>query len=188
METQNIRRRNAELRRKLKFYRIAAFVIVAVCLLASFAMALYEQKQVDNMAALTHEYNAALLEMQSMEAQHAMELEQMEQERIAAYHGAGYVYIGECSLTAYCCERYAHICGTGDGITATGLPVEPGMCAVDPTVIPLGSTVIINGMSYLAADVGGAIKGNRIDIVYSTHLEALQFGRQSAEVWIIPPA
>lgn len=39
-------------------------------------------------------------------------------------------------------------------------------CAVDPNVIPLGSTIYVNGLTLLACDVGGAIKGNHIDIFY----------------------
>lgn len=47
-----------------------------------------------------------------------------------------------CTITYYCCELRPHICGTGDGITASGAPVEAGVsCAVDPSRIPLGSTV-----------------------------------------------
>lgn len=94
-------------------------------------------------------------------------------------------YVGECTLTAYCCEPYAHICGTGTGITASGLIVQPGLVAVDPKIIPLGSTVIIGDNVYLAADTGGAIKGNKIDIAVETHDEALQFGKQTAKVWYI---
>ena len=98
-----------------------------------------------------------------------------------------YQYIGVCTLTAYCCESKdnPHICGTGAGLTATGLPVTPGVVAVDPSIIPLGSTVIINGVSYLAADTG--VTGYHIDIAIQTHEEAAEFGVSSAEVWIIPP-
>ncbi len=94
------------------------------------------------------------------------------------------VSLGEFKITYYCCEKRPHICGTGDGLTATGVPVEPGICAVDPDVIPLGSTVIVDGTSYLAADVGGAIKGSHIDIAVETHAEALELGVGTAEVFL----
>lgn len=104
----------------------------------------------------------------------------------AAYEAIGaYQYIGECTITHYCCEAYEHICGDGDGLTATGIPVAPGMVAVDPEVIPLGSTVIINGQEYLAADTGEAVKGNHVDIAVATHQEALELGTRTAEVWIV---
>ena len=108
------------------------------------------------------------------------------QAQAEAYEAIGaYEYIGECTVTYYCCEPYAHVCGDGDGLTATGLPVTPGVVAVDPEVIPLGSTVIIDGQAYLAADTGGAIKGNHVDIAVATHQEADALGVTTAEVWVV---
>ena len=99
------------------------------------------------------------------------------QAQAEAYEAIGaYQYIGECTVTYYCCEAYEHVCGDGDGLTATGIPVTPGVVAVDPEVIPLGRTVIIDGQKYLAADTGGAIKGNHVDIAVATHQEADAMG------------
>ena len=95
-----------------------------------------------------------------------------------------YECIGECTVTYDCCEAYGHLCGDGDGLTATGLPVTPGVVAVDPEVIPLGSTVIIDGQAYLAADTGGAVGGNHVDICVATHQEAEDLGVTTAEVWV----
>ena len=94
------------------------------------------------------------------------------------------VSIGECKLTAYCKENYPHICNNGDSSkTATGTtPTANRTVAVDPSVIPYGSEVIINGHTYIAEDCGSAIKGNRVDILFDTHREALEFGVQYAEV------
>ena len=92
-------------------------------------------------------------------------------------------YLGTFVATHYCCEAYPHICGSGDSLTATGVPVAPGVVAVDPAVIPLGSTVLIDGQEYLAADTGGAIRGNRVDIAVPTHAEALELGVKTVEVW-----
>ena len=108
------------------------------------------------------------------------------QAQAEAYEAIGaYEYIGECTVTYYCCEPYAHVCGDGDGLTATGLPVTPGVVAVDPEVIPLGSTVIIDGQAYLAADTGGAVRGSHVDIAVATHQEAEDLGTTTAKVWII---
>lgn len=50
-------------------------------------------------------------------------------------------------------------------LTSTGVIAEEGKTiAVDPSVIPYGSKVLINGNEYIAEDCGGAIKGNKIDI------------------------
>ena len=103
-------------------------------------------------------------------------------EQAAAYEAIGvYQYVGECTITAYCpcvecCGRWA------DGVTATGLPAGPGVVAVDPEVIPLGSTVIIDGQRYLAADTG--VTGNHVDICLADHAETAAFGVKTAEVWV----
>lgn len=74
--------------------------------------------------------------------------------------------------------------------TATGTwPEEGRTVAVDPTVIPLGSELVINGIpGYIAEDTGGAIKGNRLDIYMGSgetaRMKAKQFGRQNVEVII----
>lgn len=80
------------------------------------------------------------------------------------------------TLTAYCgCEK---CCGKNDRITATGTyAVEGVTIAVDPTIIPYGSMVDIEGIgTFVAEDCGGAIKGNRIDIYFENHADALTFG------------
>lgn len=88
------------------------------------------------------------------------------------------------TATAYCpCVK---CCGKSDGITATGTKATAGRTiAVDPSVIPYGTEVIINGNAYVAEDCGGAIKGNSIDIFFDTHEEALLFGRQVMTACIV---
>jgi uncharacterized protein YabE (DUF348 family) len=55
----------------------------------------------------------------------------------------------------------------GDGITATGLPLEKGIAAIDPRYIPYGTRMYIPGYGQaLAADTGGGIKGRMIDLGY----------------------
>lgn len=97
--------------------------------------------------------------------------------------------IEACTITYYCCELYPHICGTGDGITASGAPVEAGVsCAVDPSLIPLGSTVWVDYgdgelHEYIAQDVGGWVNGAHVDLAVATHDEALQMGRRTSTVY-----
>lgn len=71
--------------------------------------------------------------------------------------------------------------------TATGSKPKGGRTiAVDPRIIPFGSTVYIEGYGYfIAEDTGGAIKGNRIDIFIEDYNKAKQLGRKTANVWIL---
>ena len=73
-----------------------------------------------------------------------------------------------------------------DGITYTGgVATENRTIAVDPDVIPLGSVVVIDGMQYVAEDIGGAIQNNRIDVYFSDHKTALEFGVQHHDVYLV---
>ena len=103
--------------------------------------------------------------------------------------------LGEFVLTAYCacvkcCGEWSaeHPSRIGTDYiqkTASGtIPTAGRTISVDTDVIPFGTTVIIFGHEYVAEDRGGAIKGNKIDIFFSDHAEALDFGRQTAEVFI----
>lgn len=92
---------------------------------------------------------------------------------------------GMFELTAYC-NCYS-CCGEwSGGPTATGVMPQAGRTiAVDPNVIPYGTKVLINGNVYVAEDCGGAIVGNRIDVYFGSHSEALDFGRQWAYIEIL---
>jgi len=69
------------------------------------------------------------------------------------------------------------------GTTATGLPVGPGIVAVDPTVIPLGTRMYIPGYGNgIAADVGGGIKGKTIDLWYSTYAQCAKWGLRTVTI------
>ncbi|WP_423188471.1 3D domain-containing protein [Alkalibacterium sp. f15] len=63
---------------------------------------------------------------------------------------------------------------------------NPRVIAVDPSVIPLGSMVEVEGMGvYIAGDTGGAINGNIIDIHFKTVAEALQWGRRQVTIRVL---
>lgn len=98
------------------------------------------------------------------------------------------VDLGEFRITAYC--SCSECCGQwADGITYTGTVATEGRTiAVDPGVIPLGSVVEINGSEYVAEDIGSAIKGKRLDIFFSDHNDALVWGVQDLEVYLVEEA
>lgn len=100
------------------------------------------------------------------------------------------VSLGNFKLTAYCscelcCGKWANNRPNGVVYGAIGEELKEGYSiAVDPTVIDYNSRVLINGRVYEAQDCGGAIKGNRIDVYFEDHNDALEFGVQYAEVFI----
>ncbi len=110
------------------------------------------------------------------------------------------------TATAYCpgtaaagcpLDERGHSACTGkynDGFTSmgvkavagTGAAYNPHLIAVDPRVIPLSSKLYIRGYGFaLAKDIGGAIKGNRIDILFATHEQALRFGRRRLKIYLL---
>lgn len=80
---------------------------------------------------------------------------------------------------------------SGDGVTATGAktkrePDGESTIAVDPSVIPLGSKVYVENYGYaIAADTGGAIKGNIIDLFMDSESECIKWGRRKVNLYII---
>lgn len=85
---------------------------------------------------------------------------------------------------------YTAYCNGCSGITATGLDLRnnPGkkVIAVDPSVIPLGSQVDVEGYGVaIAGDTGGAIKGNKIDLFMPNREDALNFGRRTIQITVL---
>ena len=79
------------------------------------------------------------------------------------------------------------------GITASGTKARPGVVAVDPRVIPLGTKLYIESTDgtkdygfAIAEDKGGAIKGNKIDLFFETASQVRNFGRRNVKVYILP--
>ncbi len=85
---------------------------------------------------------------------------------------------------------YTANCNGCSGVTTTGIDLRKNpnakVIAVDPNVIPLGSKVYVDGYGYaVAADTGGAIKGNRIDVFFPTKEQAYRWGSRKVKVTII---
>ena len=190
MREKNLARVNGNLRRKLADWQRASIGLLLLAVVGNAVLCGLLIRREQEAALWESKYNAAsAIERDAVEAYGKLLAqigaeEETRAAQTAAYEALeGYQYIGECTITYYCCEAYEHICGTGDGITASGLPVAPGMVAVDPDIIPLGSTVVINGTSYLAADTG--VEGLHIDVAVPTHQEALALGVETAQVWMV---
>jgi resuscitation-promoting factor RpfB len=81
---------------------------------------------------------------------------------------------------------YTPHCYGCSGRTALGLRAGPGIVAVDPRVIPLGSRLYIPGYGFaLAGDTGGDIRGNRVDLGFASYDAAMRFGRREVTVYTL---
>ncbi len=92
------------------------------------------------------------------------------------------MYVTSTAYTAYC--------NGCSGITATGFDLRSNpnakIIAVDPSVIPLGTKVYVEGYGYAtAADTGGAIKGNKIDVFFPSKSQAYSWGRKQVKIRIL---
>ncbi|PGM57019.1 LysM peptidoglycan-binding and 3D domain-containing protein [Bacillus sp. AFS053548] len=87
-------------------------------------------------------------------------------------------------------SAYTASCKGCTGITATGINLKENpntkVISVDPSVIPLGSKVNVEGYGVaIAGDTGGAIKGKRIDVFIPNKQDAINFGRKQVKVTIL---
>lgn len=78
-------------------------------------------------------------------------------------------------------------CGKWAGArTSIGLKPRQGIIAVDPRVIPLKTRLYVEGYGHgIAGDVGGAIKGKKIDLCFNTHQEAVRYGHKTVKVYVL---
>ncbi len=92
------------------------------------------------------------------------------------------LYVSSTAFTASC--------NGCSGRTATGIDLRANpnikIIAVDPSVIPLGTKVYVDGYGYaVAADTGSSIKGNKIDVFFATKTEAYRWGRKTIKIKIL---
>ncbi|MFA8438993.1 ubiquitin-like domain-containing protein [Pueribacillus sp. YX66] len=85
---------------------------------------------------------------------------------------------------------YTADCSGCSGVTATGINLKKNpntkVIAVDPNVIPLGTKVHVDGYGYaIAGDTGGAIRGNKIDVFFSSKSKAYAWGSKTVKVKIL---
>ncbi len=86
-------------------------------------------------------------------------------------------------VTAYCpCIK---CCGKTNGITASGKKAAEGRTIATDGKFAFGTKLSINGTTYVVEDRGGAIKGNKIDLYFDTHTEALAWGVKYLPVEVV---
>lgn len=109
------------------------------------------------------------------------EAKETKKEESTQKHSGKEMYVEATAYTANCAGC--------SGVTATGQNVSSGthkIIAVDPSVIPLGSKVYVEGYGVATAgDTGGAIKGYRIDVLVPSESAAKAFGRRTVKVTVL---
>jgi 3D (Asp-Asp-Asp) domain-containing protein len=90
-------------------------------------------------------------------------------------------YLGEFKATGYCnCQR----CSGGYTKTYSGtIPKANHTLSADLNVFPIGTKLIIDGITYTVEDKGSSVNGKKVDIFFATHAEALAFGTQTVDVY-----
>lgn len=167
----------------IPIFAVLTWAIILIAIVKSPASFATEMPEEDGRLSSDDIPATSMCYMTDVEVQEDYENERIESALLARSH-----VIEGCTITFYCNERYPHICGAGNGITADGtLALAWATCAVDPDVIPLGSTVLVDlgdgeGLRTLVANDTG-VKGSRLDICVGSHEEALQMGRQTAAVY-----
>lgn len=169
---EHIRRLNEKIEivriRRRCGYIVAAVAIIAVAMLV--------------MMWVDYQMMQQIMVQQEDGLDQLMEIRNSVDQMAETAEATGVISLGEFEITHYCtcsicCGDYA------DGITSTGTVATPGRTvAADPTILPYGTILLIDEKEYVVEDCGGAIKGNRIDILMESHEEALQAGRYRTEV------
>ncbi|WP_077611973.1 3D domain-containing protein [Clostridium sp. Marseille-P2415] len=101
---------------------------------------------------------------------------------------AGPVYekgesLGFFNATAYCPNSESS--GRQSRTYSGTIPRPQHTISADITILPLGTKVMIDGIVYTVEDIGGSVKGKKIDIFFSSRAEALAFGRQTKELFAV---
>ena len=93
-------------------------------------------------------------------------------------------YLGEFQVTGYCSCTIC--CGEKEErlTKSETVPRASHTVAADPSVIPLGTRIVIDDVIYTVEDTGKAIKGMRLDIFFDTHEEAVRYGRKEKYVYL----
>lgn len=168
--------------------RIALYIIIIVIFTTLIVRCIYGKEQYETIHSSKRQYSVITKQFkQQIDKEKTIETET---DREVDTQAVEPVSLGEFKLTAYCsceicCGIWANNRPNGIVYGAIGEELKEGYSiAVDPEVIPYKTEVIIDGKTYKAQDCGGAIKGNRIDVYFESHNDALKFGVQYKEVFV----
>jgi len=141
-----------------------------------------------DLAAKENEFYDLSLELKTTEkalSDVVNKLEKAEESNKEVLH---YDYVGEFNCTAYCVEKYSHICGTGSGKTASGAPVtaDVSVAVGDLEMFPYGTILYIEDVGIRIVQDTGSFDPTKIDVAVDTHKHAKNWeGQGKHKVWII---
>ena len=94
-------------------------------------------------------------------------------------------YLGEFQVTGYCSCTIC--CGEKEErlTKSETVPRASHTVAADPSVIPLGTRIVIDDVVYTVEDTGKAVEGMRLDIFFDSHEEAVRYGRQEKYAYLV---
>lgn len=102
----------------------------------------------------------------------------------AAGNGTRGALLGTFETTAYC--SCSTCCPSGDALTYSGtVPKANHTISADISRYPIGTRLMIGDIIYTVEDVGSNVSGNRLDIYFGSHQEALDYGMKMAEVYAV---
>ena len=173
-------------KRRMAELIVFLLIMLGICVSVMFVDAFADKHDVDNSNVVIEETNFIIDQFDDEVEISQPPEDPQESEKIDA--ALDWHYIENVTLTAYCpcfscCGEYSMNRPNGIVYTASGAEAQAyHTIAVDTDVIPLGAWVEIDGHTYHAEDVGGGVCGNHIDVYFDSHDDAVEFGRQMANV------
>jgi 3D (Asp-Asp-Asp) domain-containing protein len=183
-----LRDRNAALRRTEVLLKVAVGVLAAGCAFSA-AITYRQANRISDLHLKVSEYRRSTRNSEralgALARSHESILDATEKSPSIGTNSWGHRF----SVTMYVprSEAYGK---DNDGLTSTMKKADPAarIVAVDPKLIPYGSSVWIERLGWFTAeDCGGAIKGYRLDVLTATEREAFDYGKQDRFVIVIPP-
>lgn len=143
---------------------------------------------IEEMQETITSYESIIANLQEELNQAQTELSTAQSKEIMIREGLKLTYVGDFKTTAYCVEKYKHICGEGKGITSSGAKAQPGVTvAADTSVFPYGTILYIENVGLrVVQDTGSAIKNHKLDVAVDTHENALKWdGYGTHRVYVV---
>lgn len=143
---------------------------------------------IEEMQETIESYEDIIANLQAELNEAQSELDTAQSADIEIREGLKLTYVGDFKTTAYCVEKYKHICGEGKGITSSGAKATPGVTvAADTSIFPYGTVLYIEDVGIrVVQDTGSAIKNHKLDVAVDTHANALKWsGYGTHRVYVV---